>query len=234
MSYRLLPVSSGRPALGRSAFQAAVESRNSPQASSAAPALPCPQRCSRRALRSFNRGPAPLPPGRGPGAVRAAGMAGAAARGPLLLLLLLLPPAASTQPELRFRPPAEAPVRLFTEPELARYDGQQVGPGRARTAPALRSRRGARVCAALLPRRPAILPRCCSGHLLLLGQRFVRGLPATVCSSLSPQCRGCHTPLNNWVPCAHSAHSLLGRVLPTENFRLPQVGAKVNFLSVIH
>ncbi|NWT65838.1 NENF protein, partial [Prunella himalayana] len=59
--------------------------------------------------------------------------AGAAARGPLplpgllLLLLPLLPPAASAEPQLRFKPPAEAPVRLFTEPELARYDGHQEG-----------------------------------------------------------------------------------------------------------
>ncbi|RMC12415.1 hypothetical protein DUI87_09930 [Hirundo rustica rustica] len=63
-------------------------------------------------------------------------MAGAAARGPpplpclpppLPCLLLLLLPAAGAEPELRFRPPAEAPVRLFTEPELARYDGHQEG-----------------------------------------------------------------------------------------------------------
>ncbi|KAL2305985.1 hypothetical protein Nmel_003884 [Mimus melanotis] len=54
-------------------------------------------------------------------------MAGAAAPLPGLLLLLLLLPAASAEPQLRFRPPAEAPVRLFTEPELARYDGHQEG-----------------------------------------------------------------------------------------------------------
>lgn len=54
------------------------------------------------------------------------GMAGGAAR--LLLAALLVVPVAA-QRELRFKPPAEAPVRLFTEPELARYDGQQVGAG---------------------------------------------------------------------------------------------------------
>lgn len=57
-------------------------------------------------------------------------MAGGAARvllAALLALLGVLPIVA--QRELRFRPPAEAPVRLFTEPELARYDGQQVGAG---------------------------------------------------------------------------------------------------------
>lgn len=53
-------------------------------------------------------------------------MAGGAAR--LLLAALLVVPVAA-QRELRFKPPAEAPVRLFTEPELARYDGQQVGAG---------------------------------------------------------------------------------------------------------
>ncbi|NXD36850.1 NENF protein, partial [Copsychus sechellarum] len=56
--------------------------------------------------------------------------AGAAAPVPSLLFLLpllLLPPAASPEPQLRFRPPAEAPVRLFTEPELAKYDGHQEG-----------------------------------------------------------------------------------------------------------
>ncbi|KAK2544614.1 Nenf [Columba livia] len=51
-------------------------------------------------------------------------MAGGAAR--LLLAALLVVPVAA-QRELRFKPPAEAPVRLFTEPELARYDGQQEG-----------------------------------------------------------------------------------------------------------
>lgn len=55
------------------------------------------------------------------------GMAGGAARVLLAALLGTLPAAAER--ELRFRPPAEAPVRLFTEPELARYDGQQVGAG---------------------------------------------------------------------------------------------------------
>lgn len=54
-------------------------------------------------------------------------MAGSAARLLLAALLGALPAAAER--ELRFRPPAEAPVRLFTEPELARYDGQQVGAG---------------------------------------------------------------------------------------------------------
>uniref|UniRef100_A0A8C4U495 Cytochrome b5 heme-binding domain-containing protein n=1 Tax=Falco tinnunculus TaxID=100819 RepID=A0A8C4U495_FALTI len=54
-------------------------------------------------------------------------MAAGAARVLLAALLGALPAAAER--ELRFRPPAEAPVRLFTEPELARYDGQQVGPG---------------------------------------------------------------------------------------------------------
>ncbi|NWV23760.1 NENF protein, partial [Origma solitaria] len=69
------------------------------------------------------------------------GMAGAAARGPLPFLLpfllpsLLLLPGTSAEPELRFRPPAEAPVRLFTEPELARYAGQQGGPGGRCSAP---------------------------------------------------------------------------------------------------
>ncbi|NXX00600.1 NENF protein, partial [Larus smithsonianus] len=53
------------------------------------------------------------------------GMAGGAARLLLAALLGALPAAAER--ELRFRPPAEAPVRLFTEPELARYDGQQEG-----------------------------------------------------------------------------------------------------------
>ncbi|XP_072713000.1 neudesin [Ciconia boyciana] len=53
------------------------------------------------------------------------GMAGGAARVLLAALLGALPAAAER--ELRFRPPAEAPVRLFTEPELARYDGQQEG-----------------------------------------------------------------------------------------------------------
>uniref|UniRef100_A0A8C3BT58 Neudesin neurotrophic factor n=1 Tax=Cairina moschata TaxID=8855 RepID=A0A8C3BT58_CAIMO len=49
--------------------------------------------------------------------------------GRLLLVALL----AAAERELRFKPPppppppGEAPVRLFTEPELARYDGQQVG-----------------------------------------------------------------------------------------------------------
>ncbi|XP_064504348.1 neudesin isoform X2 [Pseudopipra pipra] len=54
------------------------------------------------------------------------GMAGGAAR-LLLSALLAALPAAPAEPQLRFRPPAEAPVRLFTEPELARYDGQQEG-----------------------------------------------------------------------------------------------------------
>ncbi|KAJ7407033.1 Neudesin [Willisornis vidua] len=53
-------------------------------------------------------------------------MAGGAAR-LLLSALLGALPVAPAEPELRFRPPAEAPVRLFTEPELARYDGQQEG-----------------------------------------------------------------------------------------------------------
>ncbi|NXN74212.1 NENF protein, partial [Himantopus himantopus] len=53
------------------------------------------------------------------------GMAGSAARLLVAALLGALPAAAER--ELRFRPPAEAPVRLFTEPELARYDGQQEG-----------------------------------------------------------------------------------------------------------
>ncbi|XP_065535453.1 neudesin [Lathamus discolor] len=52
-------------------------------------------------------------------------MAGGAARVLLAALLGALP--AQPERELRFRPPAEAPVRLFTEPELARYDGQQEG-----------------------------------------------------------------------------------------------------------
>ncbi|KAM9298368.1 neudesin [Morus bassanus] len=52
-------------------------------------------------------------------------MAWRAAR--LLLAALLGSLPAAAQRQLRFRPPAEAPVRLFTEPELARYDGQQEG-----------------------------------------------------------------------------------------------------------
>uniref|UniRef100_A0A8B9MTI7 Neudesin neurotrophic factor n=3 Tax=Accipitrinae TaxID=8955 RepID=A0A8B9MTI7_9AVES len=77
-----------------------------------------------------DRGPG-LPPagaggGAGPGPRPAlGGMAGGAARVLLAALLGALPAAAER--ELRFRPPAEAPVRLFTEPELARYDGQQEG-----------------------------------------------------------------------------------------------------------
>ncbi|NXD68453.1 NENF protein, partial [Eolophus roseicapillus] len=53
------------------------------------------------------------------------GMAGGAVRVVLAALLGAL--SAQAERELRFRPPAEAPVRLFTEPELARYDGQQEG-----------------------------------------------------------------------------------------------------------
>ncbi|NWQ89041.1 NENF protein, partial [Burhinus bistriatus] len=53
------------------------------------------------------------------------GMAGSAVRLLVAALLGALPAAAER--ELRFRPPSEAPVRLFTEPELAKYDGQQEG-----------------------------------------------------------------------------------------------------------
>ncbi|XP_069656284.1 neudesin [Haliaeetus albicilla] len=77
-----------------------------------------------------DRGPGLPPAGAGGGAGRGprpalGGMAGGAARVLLAALLGALPAAAER--ELRFRPPAEAPVRLFTEPELARYDGQQEG-----------------------------------------------------------------------------------------------------------
>ncbi|XP_042730819.1 neudesin [Lagopus leucura] len=57
-------------------------------------------------------------------------MAGCAAGRPsgaaLLMAVVVL---TAAERELRFKapPPAEAPVRLFTEPELARYDGQQEG-----------------------------------------------------------------------------------------------------------
>ncbi|OXB58751.1 hypothetical protein ASZ78_000092 [Callipepla squamata] len=53
-------------------------------------------------------------------------MAGRPLRAALLLAAALL---LEAERELRFRapPPAEAPVRLFTEPELARYGGQQTG-----------------------------------------------------------------------------------------------------------
>ncbi|NXC39595.1 NENF protein, partial [Penelope pileata] len=52
------------------------------------------------------------------------GMAGGAGQLLAAAALLLL---AAAERELRFRAPAEAPVRLFTEPELARYGGQQEG-----------------------------------------------------------------------------------------------------------
>ncbi|KYO43631.1 neudesin [Alligator mississippiensis] len=54
----------------------------------------------------------------------------AGAPGPLLLLLLLVVvrAVAAAERDLRFKAgPAETPVRLFTEPELARYSGQQEG-----------------------------------------------------------------------------------------------------------
>ncbi|XP_031447580.1 neudesin [Phasianus colchicus] len=57
-------------------------------------------------------------------------MAGGAAGRPLRAALLMAVAAlAAAERELRFKAPpaAEAPVRLFTEPELARYDGQQEG-----------------------------------------------------------------------------------------------------------
>lgn len=64
--------------------------------------------------------------GGGPGPGPGPGMAGR-----LLLVALLVALLAAAERELRFKPPppppGEAPVRLFTEPELARYDGQQVG-----------------------------------------------------------------------------------------------------------
>jgi len=54
-------------------------------------------------------------------------MAGRPLQAALLTAVAVL---AAAERELRFKapPPAETPVRLFTEPELARYDGQQVGP----------------------------------------------------------------------------------------------------------
>lgn len=62
----------------------------------------------------------------------------AGAPGPLLLLLLVVVRAvAAAERDLRFKAgPAETPVRLFTEPELARYSGQQVRPGPAAPAAA--------------------------------------------------------------------------------------------------
>ena len=74
-------------------------------------------------------------PRRGGGAGGMAG--GAAGRPSRAALLMAVAVLATAERELRFKapPPAEAPVRLFTEPELARYDGQQVGPrGRAGAA----------------------------------------------------------------------------------------------------
>lgn len=231
--------------------------------------------------RSRNCGPTPLPSraaGRGRCAIPA--MAGAAARGPLRCLLLLplpclllllppcllllLPPAASAEPELRFRPPAEAPVRLFTEPELARYDGHEVGPrrrpaprpGRARTVPALppspalralepRRSSGFSCSAAVPPRhhpRPAIIPALSFWAALVsravfcerfavVCERFAAPVRSRLCPGAAGSCRG-------WC-CTHramclSARSLLGKVLLPEDFRLPWVGAKVHFLSVIH
>lgn len=67
----------------------------------------------------------------GPSPQKLAVMGGAAASGLALALFAGLFLARSEQHErLRFKPaqPGEPrPVRLFTEPELARYDGQEVG-----------------------------------------------------------------------------------------------------------
>ncbi|XP_074846105.1 neudesin [Carettochelys insculpta] len=52
----------------------------------------------------------------------------ASGRGRLLLLALACLAALAEQPQLRFKPtPVPAPVRLFTESELARYSGQEEG-----------------------------------------------------------------------------------------------------------
>lgn len=76
----------------------------------------------------------------------AGGMAGGAAGRPSgAALLMAVAVLTAAERELRFKapPPAEAPVRLFTEPELARYDGQQVGPRRRAGAARLKGREAA-------------------------------------------------------------------------------------------
>lgn len=136
-------------------------------------------------------------------------MAGTAAPLPglLLLFLLLLLPAASAEPQLRFRPPAEAPVRLFTEPELARYDGHQVGPGPHSPALPVPWSWGLSCPAAVLPRRaPALWLRASLASRAALCEKSA----APVCSCLSLSVRpaaavadAAHTQFDFWVLCAH-------------------------------
>lgn len=127
-------------------------------------------------------------------------MAGRPLQAALLTAVAVL---AAAERELRFKapPPAETPVRLFTEPELARYDGQQVGP-RGREG----GREGGRGCPAAGPRRDG---RCAA-------RRWLQGCGAAGL--------GCLFPCTAWA-CRSSALSpgdvrSLRALLPNEVIEL--------------